>query len=299
MSARDDLANEYGRAEEAPLGTLTEFRRKLDAVREEMRREILGDDLNPSSLVLDAQAYRRLRDAITATMDDPDRWDQDGDEGSILSDYVQWLADGKPARDDGWEDDAAPARQTLPDVLRGAADRIDAEDVPQTAEDTADFVDGVRWATGQLRAIAGEAGTAPDNTGWLPDWLVELARECAVSFLNSAERAMLRYALELTEDKMLSEGDEFTAVDHAAVASLKQLAGEAPAEPAYIEDREYQIVGDWGVDGADSEDEARADVAKALRVHPACGAYAEQRVVRTWPDGSEFYGPWTRLPESG
>lgn len=70
-------------------------------IREETRREILGDDLNPSSLVLDAQAYRRLRETITATMDDPDRWDRDAAEESILSDYVRWLADGKPARNDG------------------------------------------------------------------------------------------------------------------------------------------------------------------------------------------------------
>lgn len=76
----------------------------LDTYREEVRREILGDDLNPSNLVLDAQAYRRLRDDIFATMDDPDRWDRDAAEDSILSDYVKWLADGKPARDDGWEE---------------------------------------------------------------------------------------------------------------------------------------------------------------------------------------------------
>lgn len=108
MSAREDLIDQYGRATEAPLGTLAEFRQKLDAYREEVRREILGDDLNPSSPVLDAQAYRRLRETITATMDDPDRWDRDGDEGSTLSDYVQWLADGKPARDDGRENETEP-----------------------------------------------------------------------------------------------------------------------------------------------------------------------------------------------
>jgi hypothetical protein len=44
--------------------------------------------------------------------------------------------------------------------------------------------------------------------------------------LNSAERAMLRYALDLAEDEMASKGDEFAAVDYAAVESLKQLAGE-------------------------------------------------------------------------
>jgi hypothetical protein len=44
--------------------------------------------------------------------------------------------------------------------------------------------------------------------------------------LNSAERAVLRYALELAGDKMATEPDEFAAVDRAALTSLKRLAGE-------------------------------------------------------------------------
>ncbi|WP_030248012.1 hypothetical protein [Streptomyces sp. NRRL S-455] len=44
--------------------------------------------------------------------------------------------------------------------------------------------------------------------------------------LTDAERAMLRYALELAENAMASEGDEFSDDDHEAVASLKLLAGE-------------------------------------------------------------------------
>lgn len=68
--------------------------------RAQVRREVLGDDLNPSSLVLDAQAYRWLADDIIATMDDPDRWGADETEQVILSRYVKWLADGKPPRDD-------------------------------------------------------------------------------------------------------------------------------------------------------------------------------------------------------
>lgn len=75
----------------------------LNEIKGNIRREILGDDLNPSNLVLDAQAYRRLRDDIFATMDNPDRWDRDAAEDSILSDYVKWLAGGKPALDDGYE----------------------------------------------------------------------------------------------------------------------------------------------------------------------------------------------------
>jgi hypothetical protein len=44
--------------------------------------------------------------------------------------------------------------------------------------------------------------------------------------LTDAERAMLRYALDLVGDRMASEGDEFSDDDREAVASLKQLAGE-------------------------------------------------------------------------
>lgn len=59
----------------------------------------------------------------------------------------------------------------------------------------------------------------------------------------------------------------------------------------------YEVVGDWGVDSADSAAGARAAVAKWLRAYPKCGAHAQQRIVRDWPDGSEFYGPWTDLPD--
>lgn len=310
---------------------------------------------------------------------------------------------------------------TLVDVLRGTADRIDAEDLPQTAEDVADFCDGARWATAQLRQIADEANAEPAGDA-TPDWLVDLARRYATA-LNSAERAVLRYALELAEDRMLSRGNEFAAVDFAALESLKQRAGsedsvsvdqlnlvavaadraaveriravleteavvgrsaleyrgliasalmadeaqqpepdtetrpgctcshpdtehsiygcadgcacewmpkrrkrppmdpvnilgiEAPSGPGpwpllvtdrdaaqqqksdYTESVDYQVVGDWGVDGAETAAGARAAVAKWLRAYPKCGAYAEQRIVRDWPDGSEFYGPWTPLTE--
>ncbi|WP_031046828.1 hypothetical protein [Streptomyces sp. NRRL F-5650] len=92
MSARDEL---YEYADSAHLGgdTLDEL---LDRVEDEAskrtRREVLGDDLNPSTLVLDAQAYRRLADDVLATMPDPDRWDLDGDEGWICAQYVKHIA---------------------------------------------------------------------------------------------------------------------------------------------------------------------------------------------------------------
>lgn len=40
MTARDDLIDEYGRADTAPLGTLSELRQKLDAYRAEVLTEV-------------------------------------------------------------------------------------------------------------------------------------------------------------------------------------------------------------------------------------------------------------------
>lgn len=43
MSARDDILDEYGRADTAPLGTLPELRAKLDAHRAEVEREVRAE----------------------------------------------------------------------------------------------------------------------------------------------------------------------------------------------------------------------------------------------------------------
>lgn len=92
---------------------------------------------------------------------------------------------------------------------------------------------------------------------------------------------------------------------HCAVAEdmrkravvVRRAADETPDEDEPTESVIYEVVGDWGVDSADSAEGARAAVAKWLRAYPKCGAYAQQRIVREWPDGSEYYGPWTDLPE--
>ena len=89
------------------LGTAeraAELERCLDAFRDEAWREVLGDDLNPSALVLNAESYRRLRARIEATM--TAEWDGDADEGELLARYVEHLA-------------ARPEREA---VLREAAD---------------------------------------------------------------------------------------------------------------------------------------------------------------------------------
>jgi hypothetical protein len=175
-------------------------------------------------------------------------------------------------------------------ILRRAAHMVNQEDLPQTVVDTADFCDGARWATTEMRRIADQV--IAEDPEWRPDGFTELAAGLG---LNSSERAMLRYALDLLDDRIASEPDEFAAVDRAAAESLRRLVGE-DVQPEYTEGFEYQVVGDWGVGSADSADGARAYVAEALREFPHCGARAEQRIVRMWDDGSEFYGPWTPVP---
>ncbi|MFF8840545.1 hypothetical protein [Streptomyces sp. NPDC015130] len=59
---------------------------------------------------------------------------------------------------------------------------------------------------------------------------------------------------------------------------------------------EYQVIGGWGVDGADSAEKAVAAVHTARRAHPWDRVYAQQRTVRTWDDDSQWYGPWTDVP---
>lgn len=70
------------------------------------------------------------------------------------------------------------------------------------------------------------------------------------------------------------------------------------AEAPETEDVIYEVVGGWGVSSADSAEDARRKVAAALRDYPQCGARAQQRVYRDWSDGSEYYGPWTDLPDA-
>lgn len=82
------------------------------------------------------------------------------------------------------------------------------------------------------------------------------------------------------------------------VAELRRLADETPQpESGPTESTLYQVVGDWGTESASDAEEARAAVAAWLHDHPHSGARAEQRVYREWPDGSEFHGPWTDLPD--
>ncbi|MCG0066259.1 hypothetical protein L0F81_23705 [Streptomyces tricolor] len=135
MSARDELRRYVHLLADAwtPREQTDEHVEWLyNAVGTEVRREILGDDLNPSNLVLDAQAYRTLRDAIVATMDDPNRWGNDEDEGTILARYVQWLADGRPDED-----------------AEGKSSRPAADATPGPTGRVAQLLDAIRTAPGR------------------------------------------------------------------------------------------------------------------------------------------------------
>jgi hypothetical protein len=182
MTAYRELIDTYGRSTADVFGTLDEFRLKLDdciaEARNAVRAEILGDDLNPSVLVLYARAYRDLRDGIMATMTDPDRWDGDESEDTILLRYVQWLAAGRLAED---------------------GEPVLVSSVP----------DGVPVGSMEYRV-------ARDEKTWAPIATEEAARDMVVTY---------------------------------------------------------------------------------ARHFPEPRPYAEQRTVRTWPDGSVLYGPWARLED--
>ncbi|MFF4479505.1 hypothetical protein ACFY1A_21145 [Streptomyces sp. NPDC001520] len=122
--------------------TVQRAERLAAAHRAEVRREVLGDDLNPSELVLNANAYQWLADAIRSTMTDPDRWDGDEAEEAVLARYVQWLAAGRAARD--------------AEVLREAAEVVG----PRCEEY------GVLGVGGLLHRMADEAGkVTPTGAG--------------------------------------------------------------------------------------------------------------------------------------
>lgn len=84
---------------------LSDSRERFDAAaadyRTEVERDLLGDEANPSKLVLNAVSYRLLVERIEATMTNPDQWDGDDAEVEILARYVEWLAAGSPT-EDGW-----------------------------------------------------------------------------------------------------------------------------------------------------------------------------------------------------
>ncbi|MGW5175845.1 hypothetical protein ACWERY_15970 [Streptomyces sp. NPDC004082] len=116
-----------------------------------------------------AQMYRMLRDAIVATMPDPNEWDGDGDEGSILANYVVWLAKQHQ------EQASAPAPTGAPDFLQvGRTYRS-----PHSGYTAPELITTFRVEhvtrhpdRGHLRAI-GWARTGEPGAGWHGDFLDE------------------------------------------------------------------------------------------------------------------------------
>lgn len=107
--------------------------------------------------------------------------------------------------------------------------------------------------------------------------------------------AVLREAIDAIERM---RGYPRLVLPDEVVAELRRLADEAQQpETRPTESMHYQVVGDWGTESVAGAGEARAAVASWLDTHPLSGARAEQRVYLAWPDGSEFYGPWTDLPD--
>ncbi|MGW6703545.1 hypothetical protein ACWGDE_01445 [Streptomyces sp. NPDC054956] len=95
MSARDELRDCF------LSDSRDRFEAAADAYRAAIERELLGDVVNPSALMLSAVSYRQLVERIEATMTNPDQWDGDDAEVEILARYVEWLAAGSPM-EDGW-----------------------------------------------------------------------------------------------------------------------------------------------------------------------------------------------------
>lgn len=162
-------------------------------------RELRGTELNPSPMVLDAQAYGELRDEIAATMGDG--WDLDEAEISILIKYVRWLAAGQPRDEDGYP----IRRETYPPAA------------VQAERDGGNAQDLYFPFTGALDTCYGEHDD--DSDGY---------RECCM-------RAGLAYALKLHERqvraKTATERDgDVRAVDNAIKAITLFWSGEAPIE---------------------------------------------------------------------
>lgn len=139
--------------------------------RAEVRAEILGTDLNPSRLVLDAQSYRRLADDVLATMTDPDRWDLDGDEGWICAQYVKHMAAQLAL--------ASEFRVSLPEGLGGYGELVVRRE----------STDSDRWAVTDGAVSGLRAWVEPD--GW--QYVAEVGRVEAFAY-------GLDEALALAED---------------------------------------------------------------------------------------------------
>jgi hypothetical protein len=208
MSARDELRRYVRLLADwwtSPKTTDERVERLYSVVRDEVRAEVLGTDLNPSRLVLDAQAYRRLADDVLATMPDPDRWDLDGDEQPICSLYVKHIAAQLTL--------ASEFRVPLPDGLGGYGEVVVQRE--STDSDRWAVTDG---AAGGLRAWVYPAG-------W--QRVSDVGRD--VAFVHDLDDA-----LELAEAVARIERDQFDARirAHRAASEKCTREGDATHQPA-------------------------------------------------------------------
>lgn len=186
MSARDELYRAQRAARPKRIA-------RLDAYRDEVRRAILGDDLNPSRLVLDAQSYRELADDVLATMPDPDRWDIDGAEPWVLAQYVKHLAAQVTL--------AAEFRVPLPDGLGGYGELVVRRE----------SVGSDRWAVTDGAVSGLRAWLDPD--GW--QYVAEIGRTEAFAY-------GLDEALDMAEDVARLERER-----HDARIASNRAGGES------------------------------------------------------------------------
>lgn len=86
-----EIVRQWG--EQQPEGQYPDPDGTAREMTDDFRAEILNEqDMDDQETLGEAAAmYRNLRDAIVGTMGDPNDWDGDGDEGSILANYVRWL----------------------------------------------------------------------------------------------------------------------------------------------------------------------------------------------------------------
>lgn len=140
----------------------------IRAYGDAVKRGILGDDLNPSELVLHANGYRWLADEIGKTMADPDRWDGDGAEEALLAEYVRWLA-AEVAHLRAMDDFRVRSVDIINTLRREALRAVHLRDAAQLLEDANRDDDAVNL----LRNVADGIERQPDTV------VLEITREDA------------------------------------------------------------------------------------------------------------------------
>lgn len=136
------------------------------------------------------------------------------DQGAVSALYDRWVSDGAPPLGTStrrWWD------QKLVEF--------------RSAMENDDRIRGVLVAVLQAFSRPYPGGPAVGSRLLLPAGLVDrwwrmAGSPGAVGGLTGPERGVLRYALELAEEKMRTEPDEFTDDDRAAVESLQRFVGE-------------------------------------------------------------------------